>query len=143
MLFLTKYQSNLVERGFCSLLPQQSGDLIWKFAKMLWWQILFLHFWQGKLLWMELKIYGGVIFTILLHFHYFISLETTNTQKLQVFLLRISSGNVNASVVTCRHPQIYNFSFRKEFSETLCRILTTSSTTPFVKNSRTSCVSSL
>ena len=61
---------------------------------------------------------GGVIFiTILLRFHYFISLETANTQKSEVFLLRISSGNVNASVVTCQYPQIYNFSFRKEFLE--------------------------
>ena len=69
---------------------------------------------------MELKIYGGVIvITILLHFHYFISLETANTQKSEVFLLRISSGNVNALVVTCQYPQIYNFSFRKEFLETL------------------------
>ena len=67
---------------------------------------------------MELKIYGGVIFiTILLHFHYFISLETANTQKSEVFLLRISLGNVNASVVTCRYPQIYNFCFRKDFLE--------------------------
>ena len=48
------------------------------------------------------KIYGGVIFiAILLHFHYFISLETANIQKSEVVLLRISSGNVNASVVTC------------------------------------------
>ena len=58
--------------------------------------------------------------TILLHFHYFISCETGNTRKSEVFLLlRISSGNVNASVVTCQYPQIYNFSFRKEFLETL------------------------
>ena len=40
-------------------------------------------------------------------------LETSNIQKSEVFLLRISLGNVNASVVTCRYPQIYNFSFRK------------------------------
>ena len=73
---------------------------------------------------MELKIDGGVILiTILLHFHYFISLETANTQKSEVFLLRISSGNVNASVVTCRCPQIYNFSFRKELLETLCKCI--------------------
>ena len=73
---------------------------------------------------MELKANGGVILiTILLHFHYFISLETANTQKGQVFLLRISLGNVNASVVTCRYPQIYNFSFRKEFLETLCKCI--------------------
>ena len=77
-------------------LPLYCWDLI------LWWRIFFLHLWQDKLLWVELKIYGGVIFiTILLHFHYFISLETANTQKSEVFLLRISSGNVNASVVTC------------------------------------------
>ena len=37
--------------------------------------------------------------TILLHFNYFISLETTNAQKSEVFFLRISFGNVNASVV--------------------------------------------
>ena len=64
---------------------------------------------------MELKTNGGVIFiTTLLHF---ISLETASTQKSEVFLLRISLGNVNASVVTCRYPQIYNFGFRKEFLE--------------------------
>ena len=102
----------------------ERGDLIWKFAKILWWQNFFLHLWQDKPLWVELKTNGGVIFiTILLHFHYFISLETANTQKSEVFLLRISLGNVNASVVTCRYPQIYNFSFRKEFLETLCKCI--------------------
>ena len=50
------------------------------------------------------------------------SLETVNTQKSEVFLLRISSENVNASVVTCRYPQIYNFGFRKEFLETLLSV---------------------
>ena len=70
------------------------------------------------------KIYGGVIFIdILLHFHYFISLETANIQKSEVVLLRISSGNVNASVVTCWYPQIFNFSFRKKFLETLCECI--------------------
>ena len=53
----------------------------------------------------------------------FHSLETANTQICEVFLLRISLGNVNASVVTCRYPQIYNFSFRKEFLETLCKCI--------------------
>ena len=44
----------------------------------------------------------GVIFiTILLHFHYFISLETANTQKSEMFLLRICLGNTNVSLVTC------------------------------------------
>ena len=80
-----------------------------------------IYLWQGKPLWVELKTNGGVIFiTILLHFHYFISLERANTQKSEVLLLRISLGNVIASVVTCRYPQISNFSFRKEFLETLC-----------------------
>ena len=56
----------------------------------------------------------GVIFiTILLRFHNFISFETANTQKSEVFLLRISLEIHNASVVTCRYPQICNFSFRK------------------------------
>ena len=63
------------------------------------------------------KIFGGVIFIVtLLHFHYFISLETANTQKNEVFLSRISSVNVNASVVTFRYPQIYNFSFNSPTS---------------------------
>ena len=53
-------------------------------------------------LWIESKTNGRVIFiTILLHFHYFIFLETANTQKSEVFLLKISIGNVNASLVTC------------------------------------------
>ena len=87
-------------------------------------QNLFLHLWQDKPLWMDLKTNGGVIFiNILLHFHYFISLETANTQKSEVLLSRISLGNVNASVVSYRYPQIYNFSFRKEFLETLCKCI--------------------
>ena len=62
----------------------------------------FLNLWQDKPLWVELKTIGGVIFlTILLHVHYFVSLEAANTQKSEVFLLRICLGNVNASVVTC------------------------------------------
>ena len=102
----------------------ERGDLIWKFAKILWWQNFFLHLWQDKPLWVELKTNGGVIFiTILLHFHYFISLETANIQKSEVFLLGISLGNVNASVATCWYPQIYNFSFRKEILETLCKCI--------------------
>ena len=71
-----------------------------------------------KPLWMELVTNGGVIFiAILLYFHFFISLEK------EVFLLRISLGNVIASFVTCQYPQIYNFSFRKEFLETLCKCI--------------------
>ena len=69
---------------------------------------------------MKLKTNGGLTFiTILLHFHYFISLETANTLKSEVFLLRIFLGNVNESVATCQYPQIYNFSYRKEFLEIL------------------------
>ena len=43
----------------------------------------------------------------LLHFHYIIYLETATTQKSKVFLLSISSENVDASGVIYRHPQIY------------------------------------
>ena len=114
----------VVELNMVSAPPLPSlqwNDLIWKCAKILWSKDFFLHLYQDNLVWVELIIYGGVIFmTILLHFHYFISLETANTQKSEVFLKKISSGNMNASVVTCRYPQVYNFSFRKEFSETLC-----------------------
>ena len=73
---------------------------------------------------MELKINGGVIFiTISLNFHYLIFLETANIQKSEVLLLRISLGNVNASVVACRYPEIYIFSFRKEFLENFLETL--------------------
>ena len=82
--------------------------------------------------------------TTLSFFHFF---RNSNTQKSEAFLLRFSLGNVNLSVVTCRYPQIYNFSFRKEILETLLGylsgILTAISKTSFVKNSPTSCVSSL
>ena len=45
---------------------------------------------------------------MLLHFHYFISLETANIQKSERFLLRVSLGNVNTSgVVTWWYSQIY------------------------------------
>ena len=64
-----------------------------------------------------------IFITILLYLQYFIFLETANTKKNEVFLLRISSGNVSGSVVTCRYPQIYNFSFRKEFFETICKFI--------------------
>ena len=50
-------------------------------------------------------------------------LETACTQKSEVFLLKIFSGNVNASVVASQYPQIYNFSFRKEFLDTICKCI--------------------
>ena len=62
---------------------------------------------------------GSNIYCYITTLSYFISLETANTQKGKVFLLRISLGNVNASVATCRFDQIYNFRFRKEFLETV------------------------
>ena len=62
---------------------------------------------------------GSNIYCYITTLSYFISLETANTQKSKVFLLRISLGNVNASVVTCRFDHIYNFRFRKEFLETV------------------------
>ena len=66
------------------------------------------------------SIWRVIFIIILLHFHYLTSLETANTQKNEVFLLKFSSGYVNTSVVTCQYPQMYTFSFRKEFLETLC-----------------------
>ena len=91
-----------------------------QYTDQLFWKLLF-WFTKKKISYIcgKINLYRWFI-AILLHFHYFISLETANTQKSEVFLLRISLGNVNASVVTCRYPQIYNFSFRKEFLETLC-----------------------
>ena len=52
------------------------------------------------------KIIWGVIFiTIISLFHFF---RNSQHQKSEVFLLRISSGNMNALVVvTCQYPQIY------------------------------------
>ena len=35
------------------------GDLIWKFAKVLWGQNFFIDLWGDKPLWGELKLYGG------------------------------------------------------------------------------------
>ena len=53
--------------------------------------------------------------------HYFISLEIANTQKSDKVVLTTSSWNLNASVATSQYPQIYNFSFKKDILETLCR----------------------
>ena len=120
---LQNNESNLIVHGVMGV-EGEGGDLIWKFAKILWWLNFSLHLWQDQPLLVGLNINGGVIFiTTLLHFHFFISLETANTQKSEMFLLRISLGNVNASVVTCQYPQIYNFSFRKTFLETLCNCI--------------------
>ena len=48
------------------------------------------------------KLYEGVIFITTPSLFHFISLERSNTQKSEVFLLRIFSGNLNISeVVTC------------------------------------------
>ena len=96
-----------VEGTFYENLPKSCGNKIFSYI---------CHLWQDKPLWMKLKLNGGVIFiTILQRFHYFISLDKANTQKNQVFLLRIFLRNVNASVVTCQYPQIYNSIFRKGF----------------------------
>ena len=71
-----------------------------------------------KVIWLNIVSGLPPITSGLLNFQIYqtFSLETVNTQKSEVFVLNIS-GNVNASVVTCRYPQIYNFSFRKEFLE--------------------------
>ena len=67
---------------------------------------------------------SGVIFiTILLQFHYFISLETASTEKKEVLLLKIYLDIHNAWVVPYQYPQIFNSSFRKEFLEILCKCI--------------------
>ena len=73
-----------------------------------------------KVIWLNMVSGLPPIASGLLNFQIYqtFSLETVNTQKSEVFVLNIS-GNVNASVVTCRYPQIYNFSFRKEFLESV------------------------
>ena len=48
------------------------------------------------------NVYYYITTLSLLHF-----LETGNTQKSEVLLLKISLGNVNASVNSCRYPQIF------------------------------------
>ena len=69
------------------------------------------------------NILGSNIYYYITTIPYFISLETTNIQKSEMFLLRISSGDLIPSVVTCQYTQIYNFSVRKEFLETLCKCI--------------------
>ena len=69
------------------------------------------------------NIWGSNIYyyaTLLSLFHFF---GTANTQKNKVFFFRILTGNVDALVVTCRYPQIYNFRFKKEFLEPLCKCI--------------------
>ena len=118
MLFFTKY-----EMAFAPP-PISIGQLNFKICQNFMKTKTFLHLCQDKPLWVQLIANGGIIFiTTLLHFHYSISLETATTQKSEVFLLRNFLGNVNASVVTYRYPQIYNFSFRKEFLEILCECI--------------------
>ena len=69
------------------------GDI---FCQILWSRIFFLHLLGDKPLWGGgVKIIWGS--SVCLHFHYSIYLETANNHKSKVFLLRISSGNMNAS----------------------------------------------
>ena len=69
--------------------------------------IFFLKFVGINLYVGELKLYGGSIIYYYTCIISFLS-KQPNTQKSEVFLLRISSGNVNASgVVTCQYPQTY------------------------------------
>ena len=69
------------------------GNLILKFANF------FLHLW-GTNLYGGSKNYMREQY-LLLRFHYFISLEAAYTQKREVLILRMSSGNVNTSGFTC------------------------------------------
>ena len=69
-------------------------DLIWKFGKNLWEQHFFLHFWQDKPLWWELKIYGGVTFI-------------TTLSLIQFFR-------------NSQHPEKWNVSFKNFFRKCEC-----------------------
>ena len=51
---------------------------VWKLAKILWEQNFFLHLWDINLD-REVEIIWGEQY-LLLHFHYFIPIETVNTQ---------------------------------------------------------------
>ena len=68
----------LHKHGFCPHPPSPPtyslkwrGDLIWKFAKILWVQHFFLNLWGEKPLWGELIFYGGVIFISPISLFYF------------------------------------------------------------------------
>ena len=58
---------------------------------------------------------GGVkiIWGSNIYYYNFIISETANTQKSEVFLLRISSGNVNASVFVTCYSNLFKNSLRK------------------------------
>ena len=75
--FVSQRQLN---NGFCPTPPLQWGDLIWKFVKILWGQNFFSVLPGG------VKIKWGGEKYLLIQFHYFISLETANTQKSELFL---------------------------------------------------------
>ena len=55
-------------------------------------------------------------------FHFFRNSQHQHPAK-RMFLLRISVGNMNASVVTCQYHQIYHFSFTKRFLGSLCKCI--------------------
>ena len=102
----TPFSKNL---WFCGFYPPPTPSIIKKNCQILWDHIFFLtYLLVDKSLWGELKLNEGVIYITTISIHYFIYLETTNTQKSEFFLLRISLGNVNASgVVICQYLQIY------------------------------------
>ena len=116
MLLFNKYESNLIVHGFPSPLQWgggggggrggTAGDLNMKICQYF--------------------VVTKNFLTITLHFHYFSSLETANTQKSKVFLLRVFLGNLILSMHQLLLADIlkfYNFSFRKEFLETLCKCI--------------------
>ena len=122
MLFLTKYESNLIAHGNLITMVWGQGAVTYlKTCQNFMMTKFLLTFTAGQTFMGGVKNKWGVIFiTILLHFHYFISLETASNEKNEVFLLKISLDIHNASGVTCQYPQIFNSSFRKEFLEILC-----------------------
>ena len=89
--------------GSWFLLPPLSwGDLIWKSAKFLRGQHFFLHLWGNKLLWGELKVYGGVIFVTKPSLFHFVR-NSQHPEKWSVFFKNFLTGKANASgVLTCQ-----------------------------------------
>ena len=132
MLFLTKYESNLIVHSFCS--PSHYNGERGQGERWLHMKIcqnfvvtkFFLTFVVRKTSMGGVKNkWGSNIYyhiTTLSLFHFFRNSQHQHTEK-WMFFLRISLGNVNASLVTCQYPQIYNFNVRKEFLETLCKYI--------------------
>ena len=69
--------------------------------------VIFITVYYSIYFYVYYSYYSIYYYLVLIIIYYLISLERTNTHKSEVFLLRISSGNVNTSgVATCWYSQI-------------------------------------